>query len=63
MLFLANKLSKMKRRTRLGSCIAEVRSGSSLFAGDAVQGESNIRRWLITTGSRRSLLWTPSFFP
>ena len=47
MLFLANKLSKMKQRTGLGSRIAEVHNGSSLFTGDAGQGESNIRRWII----------------
>ncbi len=47
MLFLANKLSKMKRQTKLGSRIAEVHNGSSLFTGDAAQGESNIRRWII----------------
>ncbi len=47
MLFLANKLSKMKQSTRLGSRIAEVHNGSSLFTGDAGQGESNIRRWVI----------------
>ena len=47
MLFLANKLSKMKRDTPLGSRIAEVHNGSSLFTGDAGQGESNIRRWII----------------
>ncbi|MXZ26976.1 MAG: SAM-dependent DNA methyltransferase [Gammaproteobacteria bacterium] len=47
MLFLANKLSKMKRHTRRGSRIAEVHNGSSLFTGDAGQGESNIRRWII----------------
>ena len=47
MLFLANKLSKMKQDTRLGSRIAEVHNGSSLFTGDAGQGESNIRRWII----------------
>ena len=47
MLFLANKLSKMKKRTKLGSRIAEVHNGSSLFTGDAGQGESNIRRWII----------------
>ena len=44
MLFLANKLSKMKQG---GSRIAEVHNGSSLFTGDAGQGESNIRRWII----------------
>ena len=47
MMFLANMLSKMKRDTPLGSRIAEVHNGSSLFTGDAEQGESNIRRWII----------------
>ena len=47
MLFLANLLSKMKESTKLGSRIAEVHNGSSLFTGDAGQGESNIRRWII----------------
>ena len=47
MLFLANMLSKMKRDTPMGSRIAEVHNGSSLFTGDAGQGESNIRRWII----------------
>jgi type I restriction enzyme M protein len=47
LLFLANMLSKMKHRTPLGSRIAEVHNGSSLFTGDAGQGESNIRRWII----------------
>jgi hypothetical protein len=44
-------LSKMKHGTGqgkgLGSRIAEVHNGSSLFTGDAGQGESNIRRRLI----------------
>jgi type I restriction enzyme M protein len=47
MLFLANMLSKMKQDTPFGSRIAEVHNGSSLFTGDAGQGESNIRRWII----------------
>jgi type I restriction enzyme M protein len=47
MLFLANLASKMNDKTKLGSRIAEVHNGSSLFTGDAGQGESNIRRWLI----------------
>jgi type I restriction enzyme M protein len=47
MLFLANMASKMNSRSVLGSRIAEVHNGSSLFTGDAGQGESNIRRWLI----------------
>ena len=47
MMFLANMLSKMKHGTELGSRVAEVHNGSSLFTGDAGQGESNIRRWII----------------
>ncbi|HNV71808.1 MAG TPA: class I SAM-dependent DNA methyltransferase, partial [Candidatus Ozemobacteraceae bacterium] len=47
MLFLANMAHKMSTKTALGSRIAEVHNGSSLFTGDAGQGESNIRRWLI----------------
>ncbi len=47
MLFLANMASKMNHDTPLGSRIAEVHNGSSLFTGDAGQGESNIRRWII----------------
>lgn len=47
LLFLANLVSKMKHKTALGSRIAEVHNGSSLFTGDAGQGESNIRRWII----------------
>ena len=47
MLFLANMASKMKHDSPRGSRIAEVHNGSSLFTGDAGQGESNIRRWII----------------
>ena len=47
MMFLANMLSKMKHDTPQGSRIAEVHNGSSLFTGDAGQGENNIRRWII----------------
>jgi type I restriction enzyme M protein len=47
MLFLVNMLSKMKKGSKLGSRIAEVHNGSSLFTGDAGQGESNVRRWII----------------
>lgn len=47
MMFLANMLSKMKQDTPLGSRIAEVHNGSALFTGDAGQGESNIRRWIL----------------
>lgn len=47
LIFLVNMLSKMKDDSKLGSRIAEVHNGSSLFTGDAGSGESNIRRWII----------------
>lgn len=47
MLFLANLIAKMKNDTATGSRIAEIHNGSSLFTGDAGQGESNIRRYVI----------------
>lgn len=46
MLFLANLIAKMKHDTVSGSRIAEIHNGSSLFTGDAGQGESNIRRYV-----------------
>jgi type I restriction enzyme M protein len=46
LLFLVNKLSKMKD-TALGSRIADVHNGSALFTGEAGSGESNVRRWII----------------
>jgi type I restriction enzyme M protein len=46
LLFLLNNVAKMKRSTPLGSRIAEVHNGSSLFTGGAGQGESNARRYL-----------------
>ena len=59
MLFLANKLSKMKRDTKLGSRLAEVHNGSSLFTGDAGQGESNIRRWIIENDWLEAIIALP----
>jgi type I restriction enzyme M protein len=47
LMFMATLLSKMKRDTKAGSRIAIIHNGSSLFTGDAGQGESNIRRWVI----------------
>lgn len=59
LMFLVNKLSKMKRDTPLGSRIAEVHNGSSLFTGDAGQGESNIRRWVIENDWLESIIALP----
>src|SRR5207249_2967428 len=59
MLFLANMLSKMKHGTKLGSRIAEVHNGSSLFTGEAGQGESNIRRWIIENDWLEAIIALP----
>jgi type I restriction enzyme M protein len=59
MLFLANMASKMNHNTPLGSRIAEVHNGSSLFTGDAGQGESNIRRWLIESDWLEAIIALP----
>ena len=59
MLFLANMVSKMKQDAPLGSRIAEVHNGSSLFTGDAGQGESNIRRWIIENDWLEAIIALP----
>jgi type I restriction enzyme M protein len=49
LLFLMEMVNKMKptSSSAIGSRIASVHNGSSLFTGDAGGGESNIRRYLI----------------
>ena len=60
LMFLANMLSKMKGSdSPLGSRIAEVHNGSSLFTGDAGQGESNIRRWIIENDWLEAIIALP----
>jgi len=59
MLFLANMASKMNRKSALGSRIAEVHNGSSLFTGDAGQGESNIRRYIIENDWLEAIIALP----
>src|SRR5207245_2150739 len=59
LMFLVNKLAKMKRKSKLGSRIAEVHNGSSLFTGDAGQGESNIRRWIIENDWLEAIIALP----
>lgn len=59
MLFLANNISKMKHNTKLGSRIAEVHNGSSLFTGDAGSGESNLRRYIIESDYLEAIIALP----
>lgn len=59
LMFLVNKLMKMKETSRLGSRIVQVHNGSSLFTGDAGQGESNIRRWIIENDLLEAIIALP----
>lgn len=59
LMFLVNKLQKMKHHTPLGSRIALVHNGSALFTGDAGQGESNIRRWLLENDWLEAIIALP----
>lgn len=59
LMFLVNKLAKMKKTSKLGSRIAQVHNGSSLFTGDAGQGESNIRRWIIENDWLEAIIALP----
>ncbi|MFH1653361.1 MAG: class I SAM-dependent DNA methyltransferase [Pseudomonadota bacterium] len=59
LMFLVNKLAKMNHNTELGSRIAQVHNGSSLFTGDAGQGESNIRRWVIENDWLEAIIALP----
>jgi len=59
LLFQVNKLQKMKHNTPLGSRIALVHNGSALFTGDAGQGESNIRRWVLENDWLEAIIALP----
>ena len=59
LMFLVNKLQKMKHGTALGSRIALVHNGSALFTGDAGQGESNIRRWILENDWLEAIIALP----
>lgn len=59
LMFLLNNISKMKKDTELGSRIAEVHNGSSLFTGDAGSGESNARRYMIENDMVEAIIALP----
>ena len=59
LLFLLNNVSKMKTDTPLGSRIAEVHNGSSIFTGEAGSGESNARRYMIENDLVEAIIAVP----
>lgn len=62
LLFLMEMVSKMKAPVNgtIGSRIASVHNGSSLFTGDAGGGESNIRRYLIENDMLEAIVQLPN---
>jgi len=62
LLFLMEMVSKMKPldQSPLGSRIASVHNGSSLFTGDAGGGESNIRRYIIENDMLDCIIQLPN---
>lgn len=62
LLFLMEMVSKMKPATdkSIGSRIASVHNGSSLFTGDAGSGESNIRRYIIENDYLDAIIQLPN---
>ncbi len=61
LLFLMDMVSKMKplSASPLGSRVASVHNGSSLFTGDAGSGESNIRRYIIENDWLEAIIQLP----
>jgi type I restriction enzyme M protein len=62
LLFLMEMVNKMKplSQSPLGSRIASVHNGSSLFTGDAGSGESNIRRYIIENDFLSAIIQLPN---
>lgn len=62
LLFLMEMVNKMKplNKNPLGSRIASVHNGSSLFTGDAGGGESNIRRYIIENDWLEAIVQMPN---
>ncbi|MCX6170169.1 MAG: class I SAM-dependent DNA methyltransferase [Ignavibacteriales bacterium] len=62
LLFLMEMVNKMKRLSDspLGSRIASIHNGSSLFTGDAGSGESNIRRYIIENDWLEAIIQLPN---
>lgn len=64
LLFLMEMVNKMKEpsstETQIGSRIASVHNGSSLFTGDAGGGESNVRRYIIENDMLDAIVQLPN---
>ncbi|MEA3313935.1 MAG: class I SAM-dependent DNA methyltransferase [Caldisericota bacterium] len=58
LLFMQHMISKMKVKEK--SRVAVITNGSPLFTGDAGQGESNIRKWIIENNLIEAIIALPN---
>lgn len=60
LLFVMNIVSKLKKNSPLGSRAATIHNGSALFTGDAGQGETEIRKYLLENDLLEAIIALPN---
>ncbi|MCB0536936.1 MAG: SAM-dependent DNA methyltransferase [Bacteroidetes bacterium] len=60
LLFVMNIVSKLKNNSKLGSRAATIHNGSALFTGDAGQGETEIRKYLLENDLLEAIIALPN---
>lgn len=60
LLFVMNIVSKLKKNSELGSRAATIHNGSALFTGDAGQGETEIRKYLLENDLLEAIIALPN---
>lgn len=60
LLFVMNIISKFKENDALGSRAATIHNGSALFTGDAGQGETEIRKYLLENDLLEAIIALPN---
>ncbi|MHA7059557.1 type I restriction-modification system subunit M [Aquimarina sp. M1] len=60
LLFVMNIVSKLKNNSPLGSRAATIHNGSALFTGDAGQGETEIRKYLLENDLLETIIALPN---
>ncbi|MBR9831360.1 SAM-dependent DNA methyltransferase [bacterium] len=60
LLFVMNIVSKLKKNSVLGSRAATIHNGSALFTGDAGQGETEIRKYLLENDLLEAIIALPN---
>jgi type I restriction enzyme M protein len=60
LLFVMNIVSKLKNNSVLGSRAATIHNGSALFTGDAGQGETEIRKYLLENDLLETIIALPN---